>query len=149
MTDNTYKAVDPEGREWTLRPVPAHIQLMFGQLPTSISEAAIRAMDQGDSSVLEQEVQANLTTGQRIQGALFARQAIEYAVVRPRITLTPDGSPDEISPFEISEEVFIFLTKRALNPGGADAEKARTFRAGPGQTAVAGARGKKHRTGRK
>jgi len=55
-----YNITDPDGREWTLRPVPSHFYLMFGQLPATISERALLALKDGDDEAFEQEITSKL-----------------------------------------------------------------------------------------
>lgn len=123
----TYTVTDPEGKEWILRPLPAHFYLFSGQLPATMSEKAIKALNSGDEDALEDEMRSQMSVEQIFDSAMFARDAVTYACVKPKITISPKNK-DEISPFKISEEVFLFLTRTVIKPQGVDAAKAANFR---------------------
>jgi hypothetical protein len=121
--DNFYQVTDPDAREWTMRPVPMHFYVMFGQLPGALSDRAMLALKQKDNDAFEKEIADNLTQKEIFDNLMFVREAVKYACVKPKITLTPQ-TPDEISPFDISPAAFDFLSRLAMGKGGGGGGKA-------------------------
>jgi hypothetical protein len=139
--ETTYQVTyQPTGRVWTMRPVPRHLFIMFGQMPTSLTEAAAEALDKENIEAFEQEMAGKLSPEEERQSMIFAREIVDYAVVHPKITLTPRNK-DEISPFKISEHEFIFLVKSASS--GGLAAGLNSFRTQSGQATGSGSNGKK------
>ena len=124
MAENTYTVTYKEnGRQWTLRPLPPHFLLMFGQLPTNMTEKAAAALSTSDEGAFAEEVQKTLSPKQVFDTAIFAREAVKFALVKPRIALIPE-SEDEISAFEVSEDEFKFLVQTVM-AGGASQSAAK------------------------
>jgi len=128
--EQTYEVIyEPTGRAWTMRPLPKHIFLMFGQMPTSLSEIAIKAMQEGDEAAFQKELQSTLSPEEMMQSAMFAREAVKYSVVSPKISLTPRVG--EVSAFDVTEDEFNFLVKTAIQSIGGSAEGLKSFRSQP------------------
>jgi hypothetical protein len=132
-TDNFYTVTDPDGREWTMRPVPTHFYIMYGQLPGTLSDRALLALKQKDQATFEKEIADNLTQEEIFSNLMFIREAVKYACAKPKITLTPQ-TPDEISPFDISPAAFDFLSRQAMSSGGGKAAGLNSFRGQPGSS---------------
>ncbi len=126
-TGNFYTVTDPDGREWTMRPVPPHFYIMYGQLPGTLSDRALLALKQKDEAGFEKEITDNLTQEEIFSNLLFIREAVKFACVKPKINLTPQ-TPDEISPFDISPAAFDFLSRQAMSSGGGKAAGLNSFR---------------------
>lgn len=120
----TYNVTLSSGKVFTLLPLPQHFYLLFGQLPSGMSEKAIAALGKGDAAATR-ELASKLTPKQVMNNMIFAREAVKYACLRPRIVLSPE-SDDEISAFDITEEEFAELVRYATQGGGsADLENFR------------------------
>ncbi len=144
-TDNFYTVTDPDNREWTMRPVPTHFYIMYGQLPGTLSDRALLALKQKDQSTYEKEIADNLTQEEIFSNLIFIREAVKFACVKPKITLTP-MAPDEISPFDISPAAFDFLSRQAMSSGGGGkAARLDSFRKQSGPSSGNRAAGKKLR----
>lgn len=125
---NLFTITDPDGREWLMRRVPEHFYLMYGQLPSTLSDRAMLALKQNDEQAFEAELVSTLTEKEIFDGMLFNREAVKYACVKPKISLTPQND-GEVSPFDISETAFKFLTRVAV--GGERASGLESFRGKP------------------
>ena len=135
-TEKTYTVTAPSGAKFTLRPIPKHLFFLHGQLPTSFSEKAMQAAASGDVQKLGEEVLNTISDDEAMQMILFAREAVRYAMVSPKLSLSPTGA-DEISPFDITEEDFTFLSQLACSPnGGGLAEGLNSFRRESDKTAA-------------
>jgi hypothetical protein len=127
-SENLYNVTDPDGRVWTMRPVPMHFYLLYGQLPGALSDRAMLALKQKDNDALEKEIADNLTEKEVFDNLMFVREAVKYACVHPKISLTPQDA-DEISPFDISPAAFDFLSRTAMSSrGGGKAAGLNSFR---------------------
>lgn len=148
MSEETYQVTyEPTGRVWTMRPLPKHIYLMFGQMPSSLTETAIEAIQAKDDDALEREVAESLSPEEMLEQAIFGREAVKYCVVKPKISLTPRKG--EISPFDISPEEFNFLVKNAIQSVGGQAERLKSFRPQSEQASGSSAVGKPRKKKRK
>jgi hypothetical protein len=129
-TDNFYTVTDPDGRKWTMRPVPTHFYIMYGQLPGTLSDRALLALKEKDQATYEKEIADSLTQEEIFSNLMFIREAVKYACVSPKITLTPQ-TPEEISPFDISPTAFDFLSRQAMSSGGGKVTGLDSFRGQP------------------
>lgn len=146
MSNETYTVESPEsGRKWTLKPIPKHFYLMYGQMPSTLTERAAEALNAQNAVELEKELDRTLSAEQKMQLMIFIREAVNFACVNPKLSLNPSG-PDQISPLELSEAEFNWLSGIVLNPRGAEAERLRNFRSESDKSPKRSASGKKLRT---
>src|SRR6185369_3100556 len=90
----------------------------FGQLPQNLSAKAAEAMQKGNNAALEAELVNSLSPKQIFDSAIFAREAVKYACVNPKIVLSVEDPLTEISAFDVSEDEFNFLVRTATSGGG-------------------------------
>lgn len=109
--EKTYAVTAPSGRVWILRPLPKHFFLYYGQLPHFIRNRP--ASDEDARAALEK-----MTPEQQLETAIFIREAVSFACVNPKISLTEKGE-QFISPFDISEAEFEFLSACVVRNAGA------------------------------
>ena len=130
---NTYKITLTSGRKWTVRPLPKHFFIYYGQLPTSLMEQAVEAVKSGGAA---ENINPNMTADEVSQLLIFMREAVNLFCVNPRISLNPKGK-NEISPFEITETEFNELAGLAMkSAGGGMAEGLNSFRTESEQTSA-------------
>jgi hypothetical protein len=110
-----------------MRPVPKHFYLMFGQLPSSISDRALLALKEGDEAKFDKEVVNKLSPQEIFNSMMFTREAVKFACVKPAIVFDPK-TDDEISPLQISEKWFRELSKTVMKEIGGQAEGLNSFR---------------------
>lgn len=139
-----YTLTDPDNRKWVMRPVPKHFYLMFGQLPSSISDRALLALKDGDSESFESEVVSRLSPQEVFNSIMFTREAVKYACVKPRIVFDPK-SDDEVSPLQISPKAFEFLSQSVMKELGGQTEGLHSFRRQPEQPSRSRSNSKKLR----
>lgn len=120
MSEENYQLTAPSGKVWTLRPLPKHFFIYFGQLPNVMSERVMAAVKTGDAAAVEKEIESTLSPDEMLQTLAFVRDAIQYACVNPVISLNPKNE-NEISPFQITPDDFDFLSKAVMQGGGAAA----------------------------
>ncbi len=134
-TENDYyNFTDDDGREWLMRPVPKHFYLMFGQLPSAISDRAMLAIKNKDEEAFENEMVSKLSAQELFNSMMFTREAVKYACVKPRIAFNPQ-TEEEISPFDISEKAFKSLAACVMKELGGQTEGLNSFRRQPEQPA--------------
>lgn len=119
MTENekTYQVTAPSGKVWTLRSLPKHFFIYYGQLPQVFSAEVAKAVASGDIAAVEKEIESKLSPEEMMQTLAFIRDAVQYACVNPAISLSPKNDA-EISPFQITPEDFDFLTVTVMKGGG-------------------------------
>lgn len=120
----TYQVTTPSGRVWTLRHLPKHFFLYYGQLPTVMTAEVIESFPKGREAI-EAEIQKALPEEELNKLAFFIRDAVNYAAVNPKISLNPKDET-EISPFDISPEDFEFISTLVVQ--GGEASGLKTFR---------------------
>lgn len=121
----TYRITAPSGRVWTLRHLPKHFFLYYGQLPTVMTAEVLETIKSGDRQAVEDEIAKTLAPEELVKTATFIRDAIDYAVVHPKISLNPKDD-SEISPFQITPEDFELLSVLVMK--GGEAGGLETFR---------------------
>lgn len=134
----TYQVTAPSGRVWTLRPLPKHFFIYYGQLPSVMTAEVLKQIRTGNTEAVEKEIEKNLTADEIMQTAMFIRDAVDYACVNPKITLAPKNE-NEISPFKITPEDYDFISQIVMKGGEAGGLK--TFRVEQTQTSVDSADG--------
>lgn len=115
----------PSGGTWKMRELPIQQFMLAGKLPTALATrmAEIAANKDGDKG---ESILATLSPDELVAIMLFARDALVFCAVEPRISTTPTGD-DEIGPEDILPEDFEFLTNWVLT-GGKTGESLNTFR---------------------
>ena len=134
MSKNLVNLTVPSGKVYQVQPLPKHFYLFYGELPQALSEKAVEAVKTGDQEAFERDVEAALTPEQIQKSLIFVREAVKFICVVPKISLTPKDET-EISPFEISEEDFQFLSRWAMS-GGQSAARLETFRDESGEASA-------------
>lgn len=132
--DGTYSVILSTGREMILQPLPTHFFLLHGELPVGLANQAIKAIKQGQSTddVEEKLKEFEADPEKILSKLLFTREAVKFACVNPKITLTGEGE-NEISALDLKEIEFIEIRDLVLN--GGLTEGLDRFRQRPGQNA--------------
>lgn len=126
-TENTYQITLSSGRAFTVRPLPKHFFIYYGELPTALMNQAAESVKNGSEKAFETALTSSLSPEEIKQFLIFVREAVNHFCVSPRITLAPKGK-DEISPFEITEKEFAELSALAMQSVGGLAEGLNSFR---------------------
>lgn len=150
MAEELTKLTGVEGKVYELRPLPKHLMLFYGELPSNFTEKAVASLQKGDMETFTREALGSMTAKQIRQAIIISREAVKFAMVKPRLIELGEVARDEteLSPLYLPEADFKMISTWALSGGatqGGQAEGLNSFRNRPKQAARNRSNGKKLR----